>query len=183
MAIFMGEGGEEEGRGGVEKERKGSRSHPFSDTVNCLRKLLLSGSSLSLSGGDGSTCHLDSCDDSALSVEDLEVVVVEATDLDNLTETEVGDVDLEDVREVSRKTLDVELTHLDLELTAGLNAFAVTDDLERHTDGDWFVVEDLLEVDVEDVARDWVELDVLEDSLLGSAIDVEVDDVDVRGVD
>ena len=108
---------------------------------------------------------------------------MERADLDDLAETEGGDVDIETVGEVSGETLDVELAHLDLELTAGLDAFAVASDVEGHTDGDWFVVEDLEEVYVEDVLGDGVELDVLEDSLHLFAVDGEVDEVDVGGVD
>lgn len=133
--------------------------------------------------GNSGAGRLDCGYDSALSIEDLKVVVVEATDLDDLTETESGDIDLEDVGEVGGETLDVELAHLDLKLTAGLDALTVTDDLKGHADGHWLVVEDLEEVDMEDVARDGVELDVLKDSLHALAVDGEVNEINVRGVD
>ena len=108
---------------------------------------------------------------------------MERADLDYLAETEGRDVDLKTVGEVSGEALDVELTHLNLELTAGLDTFGVTGDGEGYADGYWFVVEDLEEVDVENLLRDGVELDVFEDGLHLGAIDTEVDDVDIGGVD
>ena len=148
----------------------------------CGFRLFLCGGSGSLSGFGG-TSGLDGGDDCGLGVENLEVVVLEGADLDYLAEAKGGDVDFEAVWEVCREALDVELTHLDLELTAGLDALGVACDGEGHTDGYWFVVENLEEVDVEDFFRDGVELDVLEDCLHLDSVDGEVDDVDIRCVD
>lgn len=108
---------------------------------------------------------------------------MEASDLDDLTEAERSDVNLEHVGEVCGEALDVELAHLDLKLTTGLYAFAMTDNLEGHANGDGLLGENLEEVDMEDSARDGVELDVLEDGLHSLAVYRKVYEIDVRGID
>ena len=144
--------------------------------------LLLGSGSGGSSSRNSSTSRLNTSNNSTLGVEDLEVVVVEISNFDNLTETEGGDVNIEDVGQVGDETLNVEFTHLNLKFTTSLNAFGVTNNAEGYTDCYRLLGEDLKEVDVEDVVGNGMELNVLEDNLHGLAIDGQVDDVDIGGV-
>ena len=58
----------------------------------------------------------------------------------------------------------------------------MTYEVYRDTNSDWLLRSYLEEVNVENSVSYWVELNLLQDSLMLLAVDVEVDDVDVRSV-
>ena len=136
--------------------------------------------------GHSTTCstgELDGADDSILSVDDLEAIEAEGTDLDGLTQTKLGDVDEELLGDLRVGCAYLELTHFEAELTPCLHTFSVTSEDDGNFHNDRLVSFYLEEVEVEDSVSDGVELEVLEDSLDLTAFDVEVDSEDVWRVD
>ena len=130
-----------------------------------------------------STGELNGADDSILSVDDFETFEAEGTDLDGLTKTKLRNVDEELLGDLRVRSAYLELTHLEAELTPSLHTFSVTSQDDGNFHDDRLVSFYLEEVEVEDSVSDGVELEVLEDSLDLTAIDVEVDSEDVWRVD
>ena len=130
-----------------------------------------------------STGELNGADDSVLSVDDFETFEAEGTDLDGLTKTKLRNVDEELLGDLRVRSAYLELTHFEAELTPCLHTFSVTGEDDGNFHDDRLVSFYLEEVEVEDSVSDGVELEVLEDSLDLTAIDVEVDSEDVWRVD
>lgn len=130
-----------------------------------------------------STGELNGADDSVLSIDDFETFEAEGTDLDGLTKTKLRNVDEELLGDLRVRSAYLELTHFEAELTPCLHTFCVTSEDDRNFHDDRLVSFYLEEVKVEDSVSDGVELEVLEDSLDLTAIDVEVDSEDVWRVD
>ena len=130
-----------------------------------------------------STGELNGADDSVLSVDDFETFEAEGTDLDGLTKTKLRNVDEELLGDLRVRSAYLELTHFEAELTPCLHTFSVTGEDDGNFHDDRLVSFYLKEVEVQDSVSDGVELEVLEDSLDLTAIDVEVDSEDVWRVD
>lgn len=130
-----------------------------------------------------STGELNGADDSVLSVDDFETFEAEGTDLDGLTKTKFRNVDEELLGDLRVRSAYFELTHFEAELTPGLHTFCVTSEDDGNFHDDRLVGFYLEEVEVQDSVSDGVELEVLEDSLDLTAIDIEVDSEDVWRVD
>lgn len=130
-----------------------------------------------------STGELNGADDSVLSVDDFETFEAEGTDLDGLTKTKLRNVDEELLGDLRVRSAYLELTHFEAELTPSLHTFSVTSEDDGNFYDDRLVSFYLEEVEVEDSVSDGVELEVFEDSLDLTAIDVEVDSEDVWRVD
>ena len=130
-----------------------------------------------------STGELNGADDSVLSVDDFETFEAEGTDLDGLTKTKLRNVDEELLGDLRVRSAYLELTHFEAELTPCLHTFSVTGEDDGNFHDDRLVSFYLEEVEVQDSVSDGVELEVLEDSLDLTAIDVEVDSEDVWRVD
>ena len=130
-----------------------------------------------------STGELNGADDSVLSVDDFETFEAEGTDLDGLTKTKLRNVDEELLGDLRVRSAYLELTHFEAELTPCLHTFSVTGEDDGNFHNDRLVSFYLEEVEVQDSVSDGVELEVLEDSLDLTAIDIEVDSEDVWRVD
>ena len=130
-----------------------------------------------------STGELNGADDSVLSVDDFETFEAEGTDLDGLTKTKLRNVDEELLGDLRVRSAYLELTHFEAELTPSLHTFSVTGEDDGNFHDDRLVGFYLEEVEVQDSVSDGVELEVLEDSLDLTAIDIEVDSEDVWRVD
>ena len=130
-----------------------------------------------------STGKLNGTYHSVLSVGDFESIEAESTDLDGLTKTKLRNVDEELFGDLRVRSTHLELAHFEAELTPCLNPFGVTREDYRYFHDDRLSSFYLEEVEVEDSVSDGVELEVLEDSLDLTAIDVEVDSEDVWRVD
>ena len=130
-----------------------------------------------------STGELNGADDSVLSIDDFKTFEAEGTDLDGLTKTKLRNVDEELLGDLRVRSAYLELTHFEAELTPCLHTFCVTSEDDGNFHDDRLRSFYLEEVEVEDSVSDGVELEVLEDSLDLTAIDVEVDSEDVWRVD
>ena len=130
-----------------------------------------------------STGELNGADDSVLSVDDFKTFEAEGTDLDGLTKTKLRNVDEELLGDLRVRSAYLELTHFEAELTPCLHTFCVTSEDDGNFHDDRLVGFYLEEVEVQDSVSDGVELEVLEDSLDLTAIDIEVDSEDVWRVD
>ena len=130
-----------------------------------------------------STGELNGADDSVLSVDDFETFEAEGTDLDGLTKTKLRNVDEELLGDLRVRSAYLELTHFEAELTPCLHTFCVTGEDDGNFHDDRLRSFYLEEVEVQDSVSDGVELEVLEDSLDLTAIDIEVDSEDVWRVD
>ena len=130
-----------------------------------------------------STGELNGADDSVLSVDDFETFEAESTDLDGLTKTKLRNVDEELLGDLRVRSAYLELTHFEAELTPCLHTFSVTGEDDGNFHDDRLVSFYLEEVEVQDSVSDGVELEVLEDSLDLTTIDIEVDSEDVWRVD
>ena len=136
--------------------------------------------------GHSTTCstgELNGAYDSVLSVDDFETFEAEGTDLDGLTKTKLRNVDEELLGDLRVRSAHLELTHFEAELTPCLHTFSVTGEDDGNFHDDRLVGFYLEEVEVQDSVSDGVELEVLEDSLDLTAIDIEVDSEDVWRVD
>ena len=130
-------------------------------------------------GVAGSAYAADHC---ILVGEDLETRETEITSLDLLVETEVGDVNCNVVRKVLHETCDADRTGVLGELTAELNALGVACDLNGNADADGLVLAYGKEVYMEADVLYRVELKFVEDGCVLFTIEVEVNDVGIRGV-
>ena len=79
-----------------------------------------------------------------------------------LADLERGNVYLDRVGQIGRKSAHLKFAGIDRQDATGANAFGVSGDLYRNYHRDGLVVEELHEIHVEDVLRDGVELQVLQ---------------------
>ena len=125
---------------------------------------------------------LDSADSCSLGAYNLDTFVRKVTGCNLLAESEVGDVNVENIGYLVGQSANPELAGLDEELTAGLHSGAVAEDVQRHVYGDRLVSRDSQEIGVDGVVGYRVELQLVQDGQIALAVDVEVHDVAVGGV-
>lgn len=146
-----------------------------------LKYCLLSGSSGSL-GTAGGTCELNGTNHSVLGVHQFKTLEVEVADLESLAKAEVVDIDDHTLGNLCVDSLDFDFLHRESQLTTGLDTLGVAFELDRHFDGDGFLIVYFEQVDVEYGIFDRVELDVLEHCVAFFAVDIEFDSEDVWSV-
>ncbi len=95
-----------------------------------------------------------------------------------LAELETGEVDVDELRDVRRQSLDVELACDLLDYAAELRPRRLADEAHEHGGLDRLVESDLVEVDVRDRAPDRMLLVVLEHGMMWCllAVDQDIDD-------
>ena len=145
----------------------------------------VSGSSVG-SGGSGTHCstsHLNCAYNDFLRSDKFETFEVKITYLYALAQRKRRNVNGEMLGDVAVKGADFELTHHGDEATAGTDTLSETLRSNGHTHNDRLLSVNFIEVYVKDVILYRMELHLLEDTFVVFAIDINVDEVDVRGVD
>jgi len=141
---------------------------------------------LLLSSGSSATSvtgHLDLANDNAGVGDEFKTFEAEFADLDGLTEFEVGNVDIQTLGDSCVNSLHLQFADAGSQLTTGLHTNSETVELDGHFHDDGLLVGDLVEIYVQDIVLDGVELSLLEDSEALLAVDVELNSIDVGGVD
>ena len=163
------------------------------DSLRCLprgnlqdRACVLFGSLFRLGGScglDGVTCRLDGAYDHLFRRDQLEPFEAQFAHLDALAQLETRHVDVEVLRNLLVRRLDVDLADRHVHASAVAYTLCQAGELHGNTDGDGLLVVDLVEVNVEQRVRYRVELQFLENRRVRFAVDDQLDDVDVRCVD
>ena len=107
---------------------------------------------------------------------------MEWTNLDWLTNLKSCNVNVELLRNLTVRSSNLELTDREAHTTTGTYTSCVTNEVYRDTNSDWLLRSYLEEINVKESVCNWVELELLEDSNVLLALDVEVDNVDVWSV-
>ena len=136
-------------------------------------------------------CHRTTCgtgelygaDNGFLRGYHLEAGEVEFAYLEGLAQTEVIDVDNQAFGNFGIGSLNLDFLHGEGQLTTGLDTFGVAFELDGNLHYDGLVSLDFEQVDMEDGILYWVELYLAENSVLLFAVDIQVDNEDVGGVD
>ena len=108
---------------------------------------------------------------------------MERANLDGLADFECSNVNVQLLRDVSERSGNLDLTDREAQTTTGTYTSSVTNEVYRDTYSDRLLWSDFVEVNVQNSVCYWVELNLLHDSDVLLALDVDVDDINVRSVD
>ena len=128
-------------------------------------------------------CSLDLSDASVSRVNERQAFYLHVSNSDLLTKTQLGNVDVDAIRECGVDTTSFEFAHVLNQLTTGFNTFCKT----VQQNGDLYYYRLLLiyceEVDMQRLTVNRVELEFLNDSFGLGVTNREVNDLGVRAVD
>lgn len=108
---------------------------------------------------------------------------MEVTNLDALAELQSSNVDVQLLRNCRVESLHIQLTNHRDQATTGAYTFSQTLRSDGHTHNDGLLSVNFEEVNVEHVVLYRVELNFLQDTFVVFAVDVDVNEVDVRSID